>query len=50
MNHRSSDGQPGATAENQYMLTESLVLIEAFILSGVAGASLLLVREVRNTR
>jgi len=32
------------------MITESLVLLEAFILSGVAGASLLLVREVRNPR
>lgn len=32
------------------MFMESLILIEAFILSGVGGASLLLVREVRNPR
>ena len=32
------------------MLIDSLLLIEAFILSGVGGASLLLVREVRNRR
>ena len=32
------------------MLIDSLVLIETFILSGVAGAMMLLVREVRNPR
>ncbi|MEJ7569596.1 MAG: hypothetical protein WKF41_15185, partial [Gaiellaceae bacterium] len=42
--------QQGPAAEDLRMLTSSLLMIEAFILSGVGGASALLVREVRNSR
>jgi len=41
--------QQGPAAEDLRMLTSSLLMIEAFILSGVGGASALLVRGVRNS-
>ncbi len=50
MNHRRGEDQAQPSDDATPMLTDSLLLIETFILSGVAGASLLLVREMRVLR
>ena len=50
MNPHWGDDQAIADDDSGFMVFQSVILIETFILSGVASASLLLVREVRNSR
>ncbi len=50
MNHQSGEDQAIVGDDYGFMFFQSVILIETFILSGVASASCLLVREVRNSR
>ena len=48
MNHRMGENEAGAPVDDWSMLTDSLVLLETLILSGVAGSLCLVVWLVRN--